>query len=150
MKAVILCGGLATRMLPISKCVPKEMMPILNRPLLEYLIDDLVLNGIKDVLIVTTRGKESIENYFDCNVEIEQRLEETGKTEMLETLNSVLVSNRTKSRKMHFFVIEYGVEDREGQVSQDTYLRGAMNYLRSLKIFNNDTDAIFILISIAD
>ncbi len=70
--------------------------------------------------------------------------------EMLETLNSVLVSNRTKSRKMHFFVIEYGVEDREGQVSQDTYLRGAMNYLRSLKIFNNDTDAIFIMISKAD
>lgn len=89
MKAVILCGGLATRMLPISKCVPKEMMPILNKPLLEYLIDDLVSNGIKDVLVVTNRGKESIENYFDCNVEIEQRLSQTGKTEMLETLKRI-------------------------------------------------------------
>ncbi len=69
---------------------------------------------------------------------------------MLGTLNNVLVSNRTRSRKMHFFVIEYGVEDREGQTTQDTYLRGAMNYLRSLKIFKNDTDAIFIMISKAD
>ncbi len=79
----------------------------------------------------------------------EGQLTDADKT-MLGTLNKVLVSNRTRSRKMHFFVIEYGVEDREGQTTQDTYLRGAMNYLRSLNIFKDDTDAIFIMITKAD
>lgn len=89
MKAVILCGGLATRMLPITKSVPKEILPVLNRPIIEYLIDDLVSNGIESVLIVTNRGKESIENYFDKNVEIENRLQETGKLEKLKELKNI-------------------------------------------------------------
>lgn len=89
MKAVILCGGLATRMLPITKSVPKEILPVLNKPIIEYLIDDLVSNGIERVLIVTNRGKESIENYFDKNVEIENRLQETGKLEKLKELKNI-------------------------------------------------------------
>lgn len=89
MKAVILCGGLATRMLPITKSVPKEILPVLNRPIIEYLIDDLVSCGIESVLIVTNRGKESIENYFDKNVEIENRLQETGKLEKLKELKNI-------------------------------------------------------------
>lgn len=89
MKAVILCGGLATRMLPITKSVPKEILPVLNKPIIEYLIDDLVSCGIESVLIVTNRGKESIENYFDKNVEIENRLQETGKLEKLKELKNI-------------------------------------------------------------
>ena len=89
MKAVILCGGLATRMLPITKSVPKEILPVLNKPIIEYLIDDLVSNGVESVLIVTNRGKESIENYFDKNVEIENRLQETGKLEKLKELKNI-------------------------------------------------------------
>ncbi len=89
MKAVILCGGLATRMLPITKSVPKEILPVLNKPIIEYLIDDLVSNGIESVLIVTNRGKESIENYFDKNIEIENRLQETGKLEKLKELKNI-------------------------------------------------------------
>lgn len=89
MKAVILCGGLATRMLPITKSVPKEILPVLNKPIIEYLIDDLVSNGVESVLIVTNRGKESIENYFDKNVEIENRLQETGELEKLKELKNI-------------------------------------------------------------
>ena len=89
MKAVILCGGLATRMLPITKSVPKEILPVLNKPIIEYLIDDLVSCGIESVLIVTNRGKESIENYFDKNVEIENRLQETGELEKLKELKNI-------------------------------------------------------------
>ena len=86
MKAVILCGGMATRMLPITKSVPKEMMPVLNRPILDFLIDDLVECGVKDILIITNRGKECIENFYDLNPELNYRLEETGKTELLENI----------------------------------------------------------------
>ena len=66
-KAVILCGGLATRFLPISKSVPKEILPILNRPALDYCIQDLKENGITDILIIIGRNKECLENYYDRN-----------------------------------------------------------------------------------
>ena len=73
-KAVILCGGLATRMLPITKSVSKEMLPILNKPAIDYCVSDLKANGITDILIVLGRNKESLEEYFDRNVELEDKL----------------------------------------------------------------------------
>lgn len=82
-KAIILCGGLATRFLPISKCIPKEMLPILNKPVIQYLVEDLVKSGINQVLIINGRNKESIVKLFDRNVEIEQRLQETNKQKLI-------------------------------------------------------------------
>ena len=96
-KAVILCGGLATRFLPYSKAVPKEMLPILDKPIIHYLIKELSENGIKDILIITNRGKEAIENYFDKSIEVEARLKESGKTEMLEELDKI-----SKLANIHF------------------------------------------------
>lgn len=69
-KAVILCGGLGTRLLPISKTIPKEMMPVFNKPAIEWVIEDLKQNGITEILIVIGRGKECLENYFDLNTEL--------------------------------------------------------------------------------
>jgi len=83
-KAVILCGGLATRFLPISKSVCKEMLPIINRPIIDLIVTELKEAGIEEVLIVVRRGKEILENYFDRNVEIEERLALTGKNDLLE------------------------------------------------------------------
>lgn len=83
-KAVILCGGLATRFLPISKSVPKEMLPLLDKPILQVLVEDLNKAGITDVLILLGRGKECIIRHFDHNIELENRLKESGKTEFLE------------------------------------------------------------------
>ncbi len=97
MKAVILCGGLATRMLPITKSVPKEMMSVLNKPVLDYLIDDLVEVGVKDILIITNRGKECIENYYDLNPELSARLQASGKTKQLAELE--LIANKAN---VHF------------------------------------------------
>jgi UTP--glucose-1-phosphate uridylyltransferase len=97
MKAVILCGGLATRMLPISKSVPKEMMPVANKPVLDYIVDDLVENGVKDILIITNRGKECIENYYDLNPELNARLLEGGKNKQLKEVTEIA----TKAN-MHF------------------------------------------------
>lgn len=89
MKAVILCGGMATRMLPITKSIPKEMMPVLNRPILDFLIDDLVACGVTDVLIITNRGKECIENFYDLHPELNYRLKETGKLELLKDIEQI-------------------------------------------------------------
>lgn len=88
-KAVLLCGGLATRMLPITKSIPKEMLPLLTRPAIDYCLQDLKDNGITDVLIVIGRNKESLENYFDRNIELEDRLLITQKEKELNLINSI-------------------------------------------------------------
>lgn len=87
-KAVLLCGGLATRLLPITKSIPKEMMPVLSKPAIEYCIEDLRNNGIKDILIVLGRNKEVLENYFDKNIELEQRLKDNNKLQELQSITA--------------------------------------------------------------
>lgn len=87
-KAVILCGGLATRQLPITKSIPKEMLPLGNRPAIDYCIEDLKNNGITDILIILGRNKESIESYYDRNIELEDRLTEQNKQKELELISN--------------------------------------------------------------
>ena len=86
-KAVILCGGLATRMLPITKTVPKEMLPILNRPAIDYCVQDLKENGVTEILVILGRDKESLEKYYDRNVETEARVSQ--KPEYSAVINSM-------------------------------------------------------------
>lgn len=88
-KAVIPAAGLGTRMLPAAKAVPKEMMPIVDKPAMHYQIEEAVASGITDILIITNRGKESIEDYFDYSPEYERHLEMKGKTEELMALRSI-------------------------------------------------------------
>ncbi|MBE6651121.1 MAG: UTP--glucose-1-phosphate uridylyltransferase GalU [Ruminococcaceae bacterium] len=88
-KAVIPAAGLGTRMLPAAKAVPKEMMPIVDKPAMHYQIEEAVASGITDILIITNRGKESIEDYFDYSPEYERHLEMKGKAEELEALRSI-------------------------------------------------------------
>ncbi len=79
-KAVIPAAGLGTRMLPISKAVPKEMLPIVDRPAISYLVDEAIASGIHDILIITAAGKESIEDYFDYSPRYEAALTAKGRT----------------------------------------------------------------------
>ena len=88
-KAVIPAAGLGTRVLPISKVLPKEMLPIVDKPAIQYIVEEAVASGIEDILIITNRGKGIIEDHFDHAIELEQRLEASGKTEMLETVRSL-------------------------------------------------------------
>lgn len=88
-KAVIPAAGLGTRMLPAAKAVPKEMMPIVDRPAMHYQVEEAVRSGITDILIITNRGKESIEDYFDLSPEYEIHLEKKGKTQELEMLQDI-------------------------------------------------------------
>lgn len=88
-KAIIPAAGLGTRMLPASKAIPKEMLPIVDKPAIQYIVEEAVSAGIKDILIITNRGKEAMENHFDHNFEMEHNLREKGNDEMLKVLEDV-------------------------------------------------------------
>lgn len=85
-KAVIPAAGLGTRVLPATKSMPKEMLPIVDKPAIQYIVEEAVAAGIEDILIITNRGKGVIEDHFDHSIELEQRLEESGKMDMLEEM----------------------------------------------------------------
>ena len=88
-KAVIPAAGLGTRFLPATKVQPKEMLPIVDKPTLQYIIEECVASGIEDILIITGRNKKSIEDHFDKSVELEMELEKAGKEEMLEMVRDI-------------------------------------------------------------
>lgn len=88
-KAVIPVAGKGTRFLPATKQIPKEMIPLVDRPMIHYAVEEAVLSGIEEVILVTSTGKESIENYFDRNIELEAFLEKAGKTEELEKIKKI-------------------------------------------------------------
>jgi len=88
-KAVIPAAGLGTRFLPATKAMPKEMLPIVDKPAIQYIVEEAVHSGIENILIVTGRNKKAIEDHFDTSVELEQVLTEKGKLEMLETVRSI-------------------------------------------------------------
>lgn len=73
-KAVIPAAGLGTRVLPASKSMPKEMLPIVDKPAIQYIVEEAVKSGIEDILIITSRGKTTVEDHFDRNPELEARL----------------------------------------------------------------------------
>jgi len=83
-KAVIPAAGMGTRFLPITKSVPKELLPILDKPMLQYVVEEAAEAGIEQVIIVTAPGKESIASYFQPQPALEQHLSDTGATELLE------------------------------------------------------------------
>lgn len=88
-KAIIPAAGLGTRFLPATKAQPKEMLPIVDKPTLQYIIEEAVNSGIEEILIITGRNKKSIEDHFDRSVELELELESKGKTELLEEVRKI-------------------------------------------------------------
>jgi UTP--glucose-1-phosphate uridylyltransferase len=83
-KAVITAAGWGTRFLPVTKSQPKEMLPLLNRPLIQYSVEEAAACGVDLVVIVTSQGKKPMEDYFDRSIELEQMLERQGKTQQAE------------------------------------------------------------------
>ncbi|WP_297712662.1 UTP--glucose-1-phosphate uridylyltransferase GalU [Clostridium sp.] len=88
-KAIIPAAGLGTRFLPATKAQPKEMLPIVDKPTLQYIIEECVASGIEEILIITGRNKKSIEDHFDRSVELEMELEKAGKQQMLEMVREI-------------------------------------------------------------
>jgi len=83
-KAIIPAAGLGTRFLPATKAMPKEMLPIVDKPTIQYIVEEAIESGIEDIIIVTGKGKRAIEDHFDHAFELEQNLMEKGKYELLE------------------------------------------------------------------
>lgn len=86
-KAIIPAAGLGTRFLPTTKAMPKEMLPIVDRPTIEYIVEEAIQSGIEDIIIVTGKGKRAIEDHFDRNIELEDNLMKKGKYELLNKIN---------------------------------------------------------------
>lgn len=83
-KAIIPAAGLGTRFLPATKAMPKEMLPIIDKPTIQYIVEEAIASGIEDIIIVTGKGKRAIEDHFDKNFELEDNLFRKGKVELLE------------------------------------------------------------------
>ena len=88
-KAIFVVAGFGTRFLPVTKAVPKEMMPIINKPIIQYLVEESVEAGIEDIIFVTGRGKNAIENHFDKSYELENTLVEKGKHKLLGDVEKI-------------------------------------------------------------
>lgn len=100
-KAVIPVAGMGTRFLPATKAVAKEMLPIINKPTLQYIIEECVASGIEEILLITSPYKKNIEDHFDQSFELEKRLEKSGKLEQLEMVRNI-------SKLCKFYYIRQG------------------------------------------
>ncbi len=88
-KAVIPAAGLGTRLLPATKSLPKEMLPVVDKPVIQYVVEEAVASGLDDILIITGRGKRAIEDHFDRNLELEELLKNKEAHEMLKELEQI-------------------------------------------------------------
>src|SRR5512142_1865358 len=88
-KAVFPAAGLGTRFLPATKAQPKEMLPLVDKPIIQYGVEEAVASGFDQIIIITGRGKTAIEDHFDVSYELEKMLEERGKTDLLATVREI-------------------------------------------------------------
>lgn len=89
MKAVIPVAGYGTRFLPFTKSIPKEMLPVVDKPVIQYLVEEVAAAGIKQVVLITGSNKRAIEDHFDSYFELESKLQQAGKTKALETIRKI-------------------------------------------------------------
>lgn len=94
LKAVIPVAGLGMHMLPATKAIPKEMLPIVDKPMIQYIVDEIVAAGIKEILLVTHASKNAVENHFDTSYELESLLEQRVKRQLLAEVQSILPAGR--------------------------------------------------------
>ena len=88
-KAIIPVAGMGTRFLPATKAQPKEMLPVVDKPVIQYIVEEAVAAGIEEIIFVTALGKQAIENHFDRNFELEYRLEQKGKLTELALIKDI-------------------------------------------------------------
>ncbi|MDP2685172.1 MAG: UTP--glucose-1-phosphate uridylyltransferase GalU [bacterium] len=88
-KVIIPAAGFGTRFLPVTKAMPKEMLPIVDKPVIQYVVEEAVASGIRDIVIVTSWQKRSLEDHFDYSLELQRQLELSGKTELLKEMKQI-------------------------------------------------------------
>ena len=121
-KAVIPAAGLGTRVLPATKAQPKEMLVIVDKPALQYLVEELIASGIEEILIVTGRNKSSIENHFDYSFELEKTLEEKGKLELLKVVDDISKLANNKKKIIVLNKVDL-IDNKELKVWEDYFLK---------------------------
>ena len=118
-KAVFPVAGLGTRFLPATKASPKEMMPIVDKPLIQYAVEEAVAAGVTDMIFVTGRSKRAIEDHFDKAYELENELAARGKNEMLDFVRGMLPRNRLGRQMLDKLKVYPGLEHpHQGQAPQ--------------------------------
>lgn len=121
-KAVIPAAGLGTRFLPVTKAQPKEMLPILDKPVIQYIVEEAVASGIEDVLIITGRGKRAIEDHFDTSYELEHTLEKKGKYLIADQLKQIsLLANIYYVRQREPIGLGHAITYAKGFVGNEPF-----------------------------
>lgn len=121
-KAVIPAAGLGTRVLPATKALPKEMLPIVDKPAIQYIVEEAVASGITDILIITNRGKELIEDHFDRSPELERRILNCGKTDLANDLARISkLANIYFLRQKETLGLGHAVNCARSFVGNDTF-----------------------------
>ncbi|MDY4762150.1 UTP--glucose-1-phosphate uridylyltransferase GalU [Streptococcus thoraltensis] len=100
-KAIIPAAGLGTRFLPATKALAKEMLPIVDKPTIQFIVEEALKSGIEEILVVTGKAKRSIEDHFDSNIELEHNLEQKGKNDLLKLVNDTTAINLHFIRQSH-------------------------------------------------
>ncbi|MDH6363344.1 UTP--glucose-1-phosphate uridylyltransferase [Enterococcus sp. PF1-24] len=121
-KAVIPAAGLGTRFLPATKALAKEMLPIVDKPTIQFIVEEALKSGIEDILIVTGKGKRPIEDHFDSNVELELNLREKGKKELLKLVEETTDVNLHFIRQSHPKGLGHAVLQAKAFVGNEPFL----------------------------
>ena len=100
-KAVIPAAGYGTRFLPVTKAIPKEMIPIVDKPVIQYIVEEALQSGIEEILIITGHGKRAIEDHFDTNIDLELQLRQQGKEQLLHLVQDISSINIHYIRQKH-------------------------------------------------
>lgn len=144
-KAVIPAAGLGTRVLPATKSMPKEMFPIVDKPTIQYIVEEAVAAGITDILIITNRGKGLMEDHFDHSPELEEALRKSGKTAFLETVEEIAnLANITFIRQKEMKGLGHAVLKAKSFVGNEPF---AVMFGDGV-IYNDGTPAIKQLIDV--
>jgi UTP--glucose-1-phosphate uridylyltransferase len=121
-KVVIPAAGLGTRFLPATKASPKEMLPLVDKPLIQYVVEEAVASGIKEVIIITGRGKRAIEDHFDVSFELEANLRANGKRKLLKQLQEIAsLANICYVRQREALGLGHAVYQAKPLVGQETF-----------------------------
>jgi UTP--glucose-1-phosphate uridylyltransferase len=122
LKAVIPAAGLGTRFLPATKASPKEMLPLVDKPLIQYVVEEAVAAGIRDIVIVTGRGKRAIEDHFDVAFELETMLRGQGKKKLLDVIQEITgLANFVYVRQREAKGLGHAVLQAKGAVGDETF-----------------------------
>ena len=100
-KAVIPAAGYGTRFLPVTKAIPQEMIPIVDKPVIQYIVEEALQSGIEEILIITGHGKRAIEDHFDTNIDLELQLRQQGKDQLLHLVQDISSINIHYIRQKH-------------------------------------------------